>query len=282
MKKDNKKGFLSKRVKVITVAIAVVVTCGLTVFTVSQIRAEISGGSNESNSTSRIKTLYNELNALSYGTDTDNPSWGTIWNRIKTAAKWVPSGNATASDVRSGKTFNGSSRTPTTGTYPAPGPCITQAYHDSYGAAATQTTNCTDVISWTTPTDSIAGTEKQDSRTGLIWSQYLKNTTGTVGFAASGGSDWSWDGTTDVDSIAVGNKTAKLLCSERGNGWRLPTQKELMQVYIDGSFWNLTNPSNNFWSATENSATGAWAVALNTGYTSGPTKTTSYYVRCVR
>lgn len=84
-------------------------------------------------------------------------------------------------------------------------------------------------------------------------------------------------------NVAVGNKTAKLLCSDRGNGWRLPTQKELMQAYIDGSYFNLTNPSNNFWSATEYNSTDAWNVVLNAGYTYASSKSTfSNYVRCVR
>ena len=103
-----------------------------------------------------------------------------------------------------------------------------------------------------------------------------------LGFAASAGSDWSWDGTTDADSVAVGSKTASLLCSERGNGWRLPTEKELMLAYIDGSYWNLTNPANNFWSATGTSATNAYYTSLSNGTTGSTTKTSSYYVRCVR
>jgi len=43
-------------------------------------------------------------------------------------------------------------------------------------------------------------------------------------------------------------RTVSQLCSERDNGWRLPVQKELLRAYIDGAYWNLTNPANNFWS----------------------------------
>lgn len=84
-------------------------------------------------------------------------------------------------------------------------------------------------------------------------------------------------------NVAVGSKSAKELCSDRGNGWRLPTQKELMQAYIDGSYWNLTQPSYYFWSATENSSTTAWAVSLYNGNSGNLSKSYSNnQVRCVR
>jgi hypothetical protein len=118
-------------------------------------------------------------------------------------------------------------------------------------------------------------------------------TTGTGAAAASGTltkATGTGDATITFSAIsngaanaAVGAKTAKLLCSDRGNGWRLPTQKELMQAYIDGSYFNLTQPSNPFWASTEASATVAWFVYLNSGPTSNTSKTTSsYQVRCVR
>ena len=55
-----------------------------------------------------------------------------------------------------------------------------------------------------------------------------------------------------------------------------------MQAYIDGSFWNLSNPAYYFWSRTENTATSAWYVGLSGGYTTNVTKTSRSYVRCVR
>lgn len=258
------------------------ITIGITIA-----RAEQSGGSPESGATSRIKTIYDSLVALSHGADAAGGwgDWGAYWNRIRSAAEWVPTGNSAVTDVKSGKTFFNTTRTVATGTYPNPTNCSTQQWYDSH-ASATQGNNCS--LTWTTAAtpvagdDNLAGRGGQDPRTGLIWSQYLKNTAGVVGFAASAGSDWSWDGTTDADSVAVGSKTASLLCSERGNGWRLPTQKELMLAYIDGSYWNLTNPAGYFWSATEFSATNAYYTALYIGYTSSNTKTSSNYVRCVR
>ena len=248
-------------------------------------KAETSGGSPESGATSRIKTIYEFLTVLGYGSNDAGGwgDWGAFWNRIRSAAEWVPNGTVTVTDVKNGITFYDDNRTVKTGTYPNPSSCPNQQWYDSH-ASATQQNNCN--ITWQVAAPPVAGddsgTGNHDPRTGLIWSQYLKNDAGVVGFAASGGSDWSWDGTTDADSVAVGSKTASQLCSERGNGWRLPSEKELMQAYIDGSFWNLSNPANSFWSRTEYGATGAYYVNLSSGGTVNTTKTVSTYVRCVR
>lgn len=251
-------------------------------------KAEIGTGTPESGVVSHIKTLYTDLTGLTFGLDTDTPDWGAYWNRIKTAAKWTPTVTSTVTDVKTGKTFvSNGSRTNSTGTYPAPGPCSTQAYHDSYGAGATETTNCTNTITWTanpipaTGDDALAGRGGYDPRTGLTWSQLLLNSAGTVTFSAASNSAWSWDASAAAN-VAVGNKTAKQICSDRGNGWRLPTQKELMQAYIDGSNFNLTQPGSAFWSATESSATSAWNVYLYNGTTNANAKTNSFQVRCVR
>lgn len=188
-------------------------------------------------------------------------------------------------NLASGNILTGLTVFGVTGTYPNPTNCSTQQYHDSYGAPVTEITNCS--LTWTTASvpvvgdDNRAGRGGKDPRTGLVWSKYLKNNAGTVEFADSGGSTWSWDAT-GANNIAVGTKTAIQLCSERGNGWRLPTLNELQLARIDGSYWNLTNPSNLFWSATEHSAANSWLVALSTGNTVTNTKGTLYSVRCVR
>ena len=66
--------------------------------------------------------------------------------------------------------------------------------------------------------------------------------------------------------------------------WRLPTQKELMQAYIDGAANNLPNPGYSFWSSTEDngSQSNAWVVSLYYGSASYNTKSTLRAVRCVR
>jgi len=96
--------------------VATFIVATITLFFAHKVLAEQFGGSNESGVTSRIVSLYNELVALSYGSDTDTEDWGAMWNRIKTAAKWQPDGDANASDVSPGKTFNsGNSRDLKTG-----------------------------------------------------------------------------------------------------------------------------------------------------------------------
>jgi hypothetical protein len=247
----------------------------------SYVHGEQVGGAPESGSTSYIKSLYTALQTSGFGSDTASPDWGTYWNRLKTSAQWAPSGTATAANVVSGKTFYGSDRTQQTGTQPTPGVCPTQPYHDSYGAPVTQTTNCTNTLTWTVPSGSITGTEKQDPRSGLIWSNAIVNTAGTATFSPTTNTAFSWDASAAAN-IAVGNKTAITLCSTMGNGWRLPAQKELMQAYIDGSDFNLSQPGNSFWSATESSSTFAWGVLLYSGTTNFSTKTSTAQVRCVR
>ena len=248
---------------------------------IGRVSAESYPGGTDNGLTSRISELNTTLTGLGYGSTTATPDWGNMWNRVKTSATWTPAGNATANDVAKGKTFYANNRTEQTGTRNVVGSCPTQAYHDNYGGSVTQATNCVDQIKWTTPTNGIAGTEKQDPVTGLIWSQRLTNTGGSPGvpvFSATNGGVYSWDASYGDN----GGKTAIQLCSERGNGWRLPTQKELMQVYIDGSYWNLSQPAANHWSSTENSSTSAWNVNLSTGYTGYNGKTNAYAVRCVR
>lgn len=247
-----------------------------------RVYAESYPSGSDNGQTSRLKSLSDDLQGLGYGSTTNTPDWGSMWNRINTSAKWLPTGDATAADVRLGKKFYSTSRTQQTGTLPAPGSCSTQAWDDS-SVAATQANNCTDSLTWTTPSPSVTGDDKLDPRTGLKWSQCLINSSGTVTFGASGCTGWSWDAS-HANNVAVGGKTSAQLCSERNGGgvWRQPSQKELMQAYIDGSFYNLTSPAAYFWSSTQISATVAWLVYLSNGFTTNGTKANAYSLRCVR
>jgi hypothetical protein len=272
--------FKNRRLKVVSIVLlAVILASGI----VLKVRAETYPGGTDNGLTSNILSLSNTLTTDGYGSTTNSPNWGSLWNRISTAAQWAPSGNATAAQVKSGQTFYNTSRTQATGTYPAPGYCSTEAYHDNYGAPVTQTTNCTVNITWTTASPAVTGDDKQDPVTGITWSKYIENISGTPTFVSSSGSTWSWDAS-GANNVAVGNKTAIQLCSGMNGGgvWRLPSQKELMQAYIDGSYFDLTNPSNNFWASTQSGSTNAWLVALSSGPTSTTTLATLLYVRCVR
>lgn len=69
--------------------------------------------------------------------------------------------------------------------------------------------------------------------------------------------------------------------------WRLPTQRELMMIWIlhpqligKGGFTAFA--ATSYWSATENSATYAWYVNFYHGGVYINTKANAYRVRCVR
>jgi hypothetical protein len=91
-----------------------VVSLGL----VLEVKAEQSGSSPESGADSRIKAVYDSVAALSHGSEAAGAwgNWGAWWNRIRSAAEWVPAGNATVAQVLSGTTFYKDSRSELTGT----------------------------------------------------------------------------------------------------------------------------------------------------------------------
>jgi len=254
------------------------------VFVVNHTQAEQSSGSPESGATSRIKTVYDALSVLSYGSDAAGGwgDWGAYWNRIRSAGEWVPSDGATTTDVKNGVTYHSTSRTQATGTYPNPTSCSTQAYHDSSGSG-TEANNCS--LTWTVP-GGAAGTDKQDPRTGLIWSYPLYRNGTVIEFSSTLNTAFSWNNgganNQGITAPVAGNRTAIQLCADQGNGWRLPVQKELKQAYIDGSRWNLNQYSNPFWSATEYDPTNVWYANLHRGYSSNSAQTITYRVRCVR
>jgi len=72
------------------------------------------------------------------------------------------------------------------------------------------------------------------------------------------------------------------------SGWRLPTQKELQQAYVDGVWGQrstLNVAADYTWTSTSNSmgaAGSAYIVALYYGYVSTQSKANTYYAMCVR
>lgn len=140
--------------------------------------------------------------------------------------------------------------------------------------------------------DLYSGEVKQDSRTGLWWSDITAidgggtaSTTSNsfvLGVEATVGDG---DGTRPTGGNAIGFCSALNTANFGGyNDWYLPTQKELQQAYIDGSANNLARPNYSFWSSTESysSTADAWYVTLYNGYAPSSNKTNKYYVRCVR
>ena len=157
----------------------------------------------------------------------------------------------------------------------------------------------------------------QDERTGLYWSDCYDSTSGQ-GSCDSIDNDFDiWDdggctgngaGTecTDADiSNGLCNNSDYWCYDNDGDGsaldfcenlsldadgdgtdetdWYLPSQKELMQAYINGAGNNLPNPSRLYWSASElySSASNAWYVSLSYGSTYVFNKTNGNYARCV-
>ncbi len=239
--------------------------------------AETYPGGVDNGKTSRIKQLNDDLTTLGYGSPSNLPDWGANWNRISTSSQWTPNGDIAPIDVTVGKKFYNSSRIEQTGTrVQVVSSCPTQAWHDSE-PRANKADNC--VPDWSVASPAIAGDDKQDPVTRLVWSKCLKNTAGTNDFSPDNSCGaYSWDNS----HVNNSTRTAIQLCSDRGNGWRLPVQRELMQAYIDGSYFNLVAPAAFHWSATEGSVPVAWVTILSIGNTNGNAKTGAYQVRCVR
>ena len=148
--------------------------------------------------------------------------------------------------------------------------------------------------------DSLA--EAKDLTTGLVWSKRCGNTTcSTSGSATMNwfvannckypngleGDDGACNTHNEVACICVkhqgGEGDAKTGCEAKA-GWYTPSQKQLMQAYIDGANSKLSSANASHWSSTTFSTrTGnGWYTNLANGYTNGTTKTNTNFLRCVR
>jgi len=156
-------------------------------------------------------------------------------------------------------------------------------------------TQCTSANNYCGTGDSTAcagGVCYQDNRTNLVWSDYLDGGANHTWFwvnncwePGSSGNPGSCTANGNVACQCFSYPNASSGCAVLGDGnWRVPHQKELMQVYINGSWGNLPHAGSNFWSATTNSHDThyAWIVNLHYGNTTNNTKTTNRYSRCVR
>lgn len=73
-----------------------------------------------------------------------------------------------------------------------------------------------------------------------------------------------------------------------GGGWRVPTQRELITMYLTRkelekiSGFSAFNNTDNYWSSTQNGTTSAWALNMGTGRNFVADRGSSYRVRCVK
>lgn len=156
------------------------------------------------------------------------------------------------------------------------------------GSYAASWTTCAEGNNWCNTGDSTYA-NKKDNSTGLIWSIWLEGGAGKTWFWANNcyysGVPTDCDINGEDGCICTKLTSSKTGCEAIGEGnWRLPHQKELMQVYIDGSWGNLSSAGNNYWSATtkSNGTQSAWYGYLDNGLTSNYSKTNTTQVRCVR
>lgn len=117
---------------------------------------------------------------------------------------------------------------------------------------------------------------KMDNITGLVWS-----------YPCSGVNCVNMSNET---SASYNHANAITNCSSGAHGksgWRLPTHKELMVAYVNGSYGNLEPVGANiiYWSATSASSGAtsvAWRIGLASGSSAGSNKTNLFFVRCVQ
>ncbi len=218
---------------------------------------------------------------------------------------WTFLGDAAVDQVLEGKKFYSNSGTLLTGTYTPPTPIdfsnMQYSTYDDYAGG--------DYLGWGgTLTDDYQGEESEwsnmsvgediawrDERTGVYWSAHQGTMSNIFTMASC---DYftsiprsSYDGSDSDCGLAI-NYCATLDFAGRTD-WYLPSQKELMQAYIDG-IYNQAGideasaaafvTDNYYWSSSEvsYSSGSAWVVSLYLGHTNGPNKTyTSRGVRCV-
>lgn len=120
----------------------------------------------------------------------------------------------------------------------------------------------------------------RDNVTGLIWE--VKTDDDTI---HGKDDEYNWQGAQDefIDELNTSNFGGYA-------DWRLPTVKELAAIVhrgedtpaINTDYFPNTNPSPDYWSATEAWEDSAWTVVFEYGYVGSNYKTDTYHVRAVR
>lgn len=237
--------------QIITVVATVLIT-SVVMLPIGAVLAEKVGATPESGVTSRIKTLYDILVGEDKGADTagDWGDWGAFWNRIYSATRYTEVDYELQALVEwddcEGDACNG------------------EGEPEDYQGEEAEWTN-------TFPLDN--GKEVwKDERTGLYWSHTVAASMTNVFPDQDHSTCPFFDGNTEAEKLparynydggtpACGNAinacaglSIKLNTedTEEYTKWYLPTQKELIQGYIDGivnqTSFVFTTP-NWFWSS---------------------------------
>ncbi len=248
------------------------------------VRAEQSGSSPESGATSRLSTLATALTTLGYGS-TAAGSWGDwlgSWNRIYSAAT-TPFNDAVAKTLKNGGNTDYPQSVGGVDDYNNNGVIPADSYQSTWTTCNVGNSYC--------GTNDATNAEKKDENTGLVWS--IRTSSSATWFNANNcqypnalpGDDGVCNTNGEVACKCVKLTSSKTGCESIGDGnWRLPTQKELMMSYIDGSWAKLTNAATNYWSSTTLSSSTqlSWSTSQGNGYTTSNNKTANPSVRCVR
>jgi len=267
------------------------------IFQVANVFAEKVGSSPESGATSRLKTLNDDLVSLGIGNTAAGAwgDWGEMWNRIYSSASFIPSGTVSVSDVNVGKTFYSDSRIKQTGIGSTAQDWLQQSLvkrDDIYVGDETG-----EEASWTNTVNVGVGSTLnvwKDNRTGLYWSTSRGLSTNNFTIASCDffttvprGSYGGGDADCGNAINACANLSLEAVTGQGAkNDWYLPSQKEILQAYIDGMY-NQTNDTIptaiNFWTTTEY-WNGSLVYTIHTahGYSFLFGKTATSEFRCVR
>ena len=112
---------------------------------------------------------------------------------------------------------------------------------------------------------------------------------GAVSWAAAMGINASANSNLGQDGTAITSGCASYKTDEFPSGWRLPTQREMMLMWlfkagIDVIYSSGQLSASPYWTATENTAVEAWYLDFTTAapQSDSAAKTFSYKYRCVR
>lgn len=258
-----------KKTTVIVLCLVVFGLAALKAITI--VTAEQRGNSPESGVTSRLGTLVSDLISKGYGSVSAIPGvgdWGSMWNRIYTAATWTPSdvqynlnANLVPENVPEGLSFySGSNRTIQYGTgmtnFKNQSLCGTELTPD--GSCNQTLYEPTSPASTWSNTNTLSGQVVwKDDRTGLYWTEIKPtgaNLSGKNQFLKSECDFFSTNPRSNYsgNDIGTGNQNcgpsidainfcatlsqARISGGETKTDWYLPSKAELLQAWKDNMY----------------------------------------------